>query len=1573
MNNYFSFALVVLSLFASCAGLPAQLQISEFLANSVSGLRDEVNEHEDWIEIENTSGGVVSLSGWHLTDDPERLRKWPFPNWSLASGKRLIVFASNRDRRPPQVLAGEDNKGTAAQPRLAANFKISSNEGRFLALTKEAPGGAAQVVSSYPNYRRQVPDISYGRAMLDKNLIGSANSGVRALVPTAANGGDGLGSAWRGGEEPFDDRLWLSQPQGVGVVGPAAPLRAAQLKLRLNAASQAELAADTSGAGHMGSNTGETTVFQASAVDTAADPFLRRGAMRFIAAAGAASSSQVVVPASSDFDAPSGTMQFWMKSGPTATAPGGSEGAVLWDRRADQGNVLVLTAAENGHPGRIFSQPAGSEALYSTARVDDNQWHHVAFVYNQAAGGTDAFYIDGEASGSVTHAGAWSWPPAQQMELGRSHDTYWQKYHGLLDDVRFYDAALSAAELALIYHGADEKVEGEDVGLDLAGPLAERAGVFLRYPFAVADPAAVQTLRLAVRIRGGFVAYLNGAPVASFQAPVAPGWDSRAVAISHPGRAHTFLLPVSALATGANVLAIHAMKEAGPDPDFLVLTTLDSVSGDPEGSYLLSNTPGAVNAAVRGAVGPTVADVAYNGALRLPPRPVGGVGSPDIEVSAKVILTLRPLAGVSPVKLAWRVMYEAESLVDMTAGADGRYRAAIPTSRLTAGQMLRWRIVATDSSGAAGTAPPYLNATKWDQYYGTVAQDATASELPIYHVFVAGAYAYNNTKTIDQDGGGRASFFYDGELYDNVFMRIKGDTTRNLLKRSHRVDFNADHQFRWAAGRSRIRELALNGEYVDPACARQMLTMWLHRASGTGAPEHFPVHCRINGSFWQLAFHTETQDFELLENMGLDPNGAMYASVGEMSGAGGEKQTRLAESTADMASFVSAISAANLTARRNNVFDQIDIPAVINYLAVARITQEGDDVWANMVIHRDSDNTGEWRIIPFDTNLSWGQLYYDDYPAGNSVIHANKDRGKSHPLYGNQACYTLDYAGLRYNRFYNAIISVPETRAMLLRRMRSLMDRYLQAPGTEHPLLEGMIDAHVARIGPEVVLDRARWGRPSNGGPYGFGNQAFSEAVAQMKTLFIAPRRGHLFTTHTSAVNVGIANGNSAGIPAAPQPAGAPIAISSYDAWPAGSTTQHEEYLQLSNSNAFSVDVSGWTLSGGVQFAFKGGTVINAGGSLYVSPRQAAFRARTASPKKGEGRFVVGPYQGQLSARGEEVALRDEAGQWIAALSVPANPTPAQQFLRIAELNYHPQDPSAAETEAISSAVAEDFQYIELLNTGREVLDLSGARFTKGVEYTFAAGSSLAAGARVVVVANGAAFRQRYGNAATLAGPFLGSLDKGGESIQLVDGSGEVVLDFSYRDSWYPPSDGGGRTLVAREANPSYSGYGQPGHWALSGSGSGSPGAGDASFASTFGGWRWSYFSEAEVTLPDGTENSALAGADADADRDGITNFGEYAFGSDPRTASTAGVVEAGVYREGAESYATASLVRPRQPLDLAYEVQFSGDLAAWESVGVELGRALVPGTDGERVTFRDRVPLSQGRRYARVWARAVP
>ena len=1553
----------------------AQLSITEFVASNSNGLQDELGNEEDWLEIQNTSGGTVNLTGWYLSDEALNLRKWPMPAWTLAAGNRMVVFASNRNKSPVQTTAGSDNAGSAASPRVATNFKISASAGGYLALSQDSAGGTIiTAISSYVSYTQQVANVAYGLSVNTTALVGAA-SAAKALVPTVGNGGDLLGTTWRGGSEPFADGAWTSGTPGVGVAGTATVVGAANLKLRLNANDAAGLVTDTSGTAKTTTNTTNTTIFMPSATDTQAAAVLRRGALQFDQAV----ASQVTVAAHADFTATNGVIMFWMKAGNVTGT--GSEAAMIWDRRiGGVGGIIGLqntTAGGGANAGRLFFQPnGGGTSFYSTVRVDDNQWHHVAFVYNQAASGTDTFYVDGVARGAVTHGTAWNWPAAQQIELGRSHDGYWHKYNGLLDEVRFYNATLSAAQVASIYNGADENVAAADVGLSVVGTLPGNAGAFIRVPFTVANPAIFSSLRLTSRVNDGFVAYLNGTQIDALNAPGSPVYNSVATTTALATKAKITDIAVvgGTLNTGMNVLAIHAMNNSTSDANFLALNTLDGVSLDPAGNYLVSATPGATNSGIRTAIGPFISGVTGSQG-NLVARPVGGAGSPDIFVTATVAPSLRPLATTNPVQIAYRTMYGAETVINMTPVVGSVYSASIPTTGLAAGQMLRWRVIASDNTAIQTTAPEYLSPTDSDQYFGTVAVDGVTTQLPIYHVFVPGTYTFNNAHVIDQNNvGGRASFFYDGELYDNVYIRIKGDTTRTLNKRAHRVDFNSDHQLKWAAGQSRLRELNLNAEYVDPTFSRQFMSMWFHRITGGGAANHFPVRCQINGVFWQLAFHTETQDFELLDNMGLDPNGAMYASVGQMAGVAGEKQTRITEGTTDMATFVTAITQANLTTRENNVFDQIDIPSTVNFLAASRMMQEGDDVWANMVIYRDSDGTGEWRIIPYDLNLSWGQLYYQDYTATHTAMLATDDTDKSHPLYGNASCWTLNYAGFRYNRFYDAIISVPRTRAMLLRRIRTLMDNYLQPPGTVNPLFEATIDAHIARITPEAVLDRTQWGWPANGGPYGLGNVAFSTAVSDMKNGFIAPRRTHYFNTHTSTTNVGIANANSAGIPAAPQAATFPMTIAAYDYNPTDAGKQNAEWIQLTNPNAFDADISGWQLTGAIGFTFKSGTVVNAGTSIYVSPRQLSFRARTTTPRGGEGKYVVGPYNGQISARGETIELRDGAAVLVSSAATPATPTLGQQQLRITELNFNPPAPSTGESAALPNVSASDFEWIEILNTGA-ALNVGGATFTKGVTFTFPGGYTIGAGARVILVANQPAFLQRHGAGATIAGTFAGNLDNSGEELELVDPNGEVVLDFRYENSWFPPTDGAGRTLVVRNASPNYATYDNATHWAISGSANGSPGTADADFAAHFDGWRWDHFAEAEIYLPSPpnpsrTPNPAFVAPTADVDGDGLNNVGEYAFGRNPRANDNHALTAPGTTTVGPDNFLTVTFIRRHQPLDLTYTIETTDSLGGtWIPTTEQVGATTDLGNGIEQVTFRDTVPQGVNARFIRVRA----
>ena len=124
------------------------VRINEFLAINVSGLRDEDNEYQDWIELRNLSTNLVSLAGWSLSDDPNTPDKWVFPAVIIQHSGYLVVFCSNKDRRP-----------TAPNARLHTNFKLESEDGFIGLYNASVPRRLISSFDAYPNQRR---DYSYG-------------------------------------------------------------------------------------------------------------------------------------------------------------------------------------------------------------------------------------------------------------------------------------------------------------------------------------------------------------------------------------------------------------------------------------------------------------------------------------------------------------------------------------------------------------------------------------------------------------------------------------------------------------------------------------------------------------------------------------------------------------------------------------------------------------------------------------------------------------------------------------------------------------------------------------------------------------------------------------------------------------------------------------------------------------------------------------------------------------------------------------------------------------------------------------------------------------------------------------------------------------------------------------------------------------------------------------------------------------------------------------------------------------------------------------------------------------------
>ncbi|MDG2124895.1 MAG: hypothetical protein P8J87_14425 [Verrucomicrobiales bacterium] len=117
------------------------LQLSELLVSNNTSLLDEDGRHPDWIEIHNPSPVATDLAGYHLSDDPADLTKWPIPPRTVGPGGYLVVFATGLDR--------------SSDP-LQTNFKLGPDDGSINLL---APDGTSSRITFSPV---QFADVSFG-------------------------------------------------------------------------------------------------------------------------------------------------------------------------------------------------------------------------------------------------------------------------------------------------------------------------------------------------------------------------------------------------------------------------------------------------------------------------------------------------------------------------------------------------------------------------------------------------------------------------------------------------------------------------------------------------------------------------------------------------------------------------------------------------------------------------------------------------------------------------------------------------------------------------------------------------------------------------------------------------------------------------------------------------------------------------------------------------------------------------------------------------------------------------------------------------------------------------------------------------------------------------------------------------------------------------------------------------------------------------------------------------------------------------------------------------------------------
>jgi hypothetical protein len=143
-----------------------------------------------------------------------------------------------------------------------------------------------------------------------------------------------------------------------------------------------------------------------------------------------------------------------------------------WEGFLAKGDNSYRTSRGDGtgnatHMGISGTSVGGGNGWFNgTVIVTDGQWHHMAAVYDGAEG---RIYIDGALDVASPGTGQIN-ISTYDLYIGENAQATGRFFHGLLDDVRIYDRALTDGEIGQV-------MEGDETAVEFGGKLATKWGV----------------------------------------------------------------------------------------------------------------------------------------------------------------------------------------------------------------------------------------------------------------------------------------------------------------------------------------------------------------------------------------------------------------------------------------------------------------------------------------------------------------------------------------------------------------------------------------------------------------------------------------------------------------------------------------------------------------------------------------------------------------------------------------------------------------------------------------------------------------------------------------------------------------------------------------------------------------------------------------------------------------------------------------------------------------------------------------------------------------------------------------
>ena len=974
----------------------------------------------------------------------------------------------------------------------------------------------------------------------------------------------------------------------------------------------------------------------------------------------------------------------------------------------------------------------------------------------------------------------------------------------------------------------------ELIGLDVESDmLNQHADVFARAEFAEVNPDEVDQLFLDMQYDAGFVAYLNGQEVARRNAPTAvgvpPGADSAATAertLSETIATETIDLTTmkSLLVGGTNVLAIHGLNSAADDDDFLIAPVLRTVQVEGQSHrYFETPTLGAANGPgvidFVEAVEPSVehgfftesfdltlttptpqADIYYtlDGSIPGPQNAAATLYVEPIEVDEMTVLRSAAYKndfGASPVDTQTYVFLEDVLTQDPLSGPNASSYPTIWQANATGDYEVDPEIVAQwDDDNPANTDFGIREALTSLPTMSIVMDhdDLWNISTGIYPNATSEGSAWRRPGSIEYfDPATGEEFQY------NVGVQMHGSASRDnvrLKKHSFRLIFNSEFD---GPGTLRfplfdnsdfdaINTVVLRACFTDSFATRTITNRYspldstytrdvfmrdTQLAMGSHSPDSTYVHLYINGLYWGMYSPAERTDDAFLS-----------------SRIGGEREDW--DIVRDFNELYRGSAA--VWNQMFNIADQIDAasPTQANAL-FQRLQGRNPDGTPNASLPPilDVDNFIDYMILHLHAGV-------EDWPSHNWVAARNRvDPGLGFQF------FTWDQEIAYDGRFRDKTeASNDHTPGELFVDLRNSSEFRLR--------FADRVQKHMFNDGAlTVAANQARWQWRAD---------QVEAAIIGESARWGDAREGQFVNVPPSTI----------------------VPVMNVDHWRASIAEVRDDYFPQSHNVALSLFANDGLFPSvdAPQLNQHGGAVLPGfelslggtpdGGLAYFTLDGEDPRLVGGAINRDSAEAYTQPIVISESVTVMARILHD--GQWSPLTEANFAIAPGDGAIVISEINYHPHDPSTAEEAAAPGIQADDFDFIEILNTHpTDSINLLNMSLSDGVTFTFD-DVSLAPGETAIVVEDAVAFEARYGAGKNVVGQWSGGLNNNGETLQLLDGLGNPLAEFSYGDSdpWPSLADGDGATLelVDPFSTPSEQ-FGKYYRWRASTELGGSPGA----------------------------------------------------------------------------------------------------------------------------------------------------